>query len=241
MARKGKMYEKIIDSKHLKDHITIKIYEPEQFDSIYENNVCIMQDGDDYFQIGRIATLSDRLHEDGDIINTTFIGIPYLDRFDRWKKYHPDGEQFEAYKLFVYEEVLPLIDDLVPINPLGTKLSLLGDSLGGTISLMIALDYPQLFKNVIMQSPYVDDTVLEVVEEFAELYEPDIYHTYGAKEVDVPTTKLGRLDFVRPNEQLVKLLDPKFTNYIYEINPEGNHTWKYWQQELPDILAKVFV
>src|SRR5699024_3735045 len=176
-----------------------------------------------------------------DIIITTFIEIALLDRFGRWKKYLPDGEQFEAYKLFVYEEVLPLIDDLVPINPLGTKLSLLGDSLGGTISLMIALDYPQLFKNVIMQSPYVDDTVLEVVEEFAELYEPDIYHTYGAKEVDVPTTKLGRIDFVRPNEQLVKLLDPKFTNYIYEINPEGNHTWKYWQQELPDILAKVFV
>jgi len=57
----------------------------------------------------------------------------------------------------------------------------------------------------------------------------------------VPTTKLGRLNFVEPNEQLVKLLEPKFTNYKYEVNPEGNHTWKYWQQELPDILAEVFV
>ena len=60
-----------------------------------------MQDGDDYFQLGSVATLSDKLHEKYEIINTTFVGIHYINRFDRLKKYHPHGEQYEAYIRFL--------------------------------------------------------------------------------------------------------------------------------------------
>lgn len=239
MARKGTMYDQTIDSKHLNESITIKIYEPEQFDSVYENNVCIMQDGDDYFHLGRVATVSDRLHDDYDIVNTTFVGIPYVDRYDRWKKYHPDGEQFTDYKLFLREEVVPLLDELLPINPLGTIRTLMGDSLGGTVSLMAALDEPELFQRVIMQSPYVDEKVLEAVKQFDNPIEPNIYHTYGLAETNVPTTKMGNLNFVEPNEQLATMLSEKFSSYYYETNPEGNHTWKFWQKELPELLIKV--
>lgn len=238
MARKGTMYDKTIMSNHLNESITIKIYEPEQFDSLYENNVCIMQDGDDYFHLGRVATVSDRLHDDYDIVNTTFVGIPYIDRFDRWKKYHPDGEQFAAYKLFLHDEVVPLLDEILPINPLGTIRTLIGDSLAGTVSLMAALDFPEVFRRVIMQSPYVDEKVLETVKRFNDLIEPSVYHTYGLAETNVPTTKLGRLNFIEPNEQLASLLSEKFSTYHKLINSDGNHTWKYWQQELPELLVK---
>lgn len=241
MARKGTMYDRTIDSIHLDESITIKVYEPEEFDSLYENNICIMQDGDDYFQMGRVATISDRLHSNFDIVNTTFVGIPYIDRFDRWKKYHPDGEQYTAYMAFIHDEVVPLLEELIPLNPLGSQWTLLGDSLGGTISLMTALHYPEAFQRVIMQSPYVDEKVIKTVEQFDELIEPEIFHTYGLKETEVPTTKMGRLDFVEPNKKLIALLEEKFSTYEYEVNKEGNHTWKYWQQELPDIIAKVFV
>src|SRR5690625_2844593 len=118
MARKGKMYERVIESEFLQEKMNIKIYEPGNFNSLYESNVCMMQDGNDYFQIGRIATLSDRLHENEEIENTTFVGIHYIDRFDRLKKYHPDGEQFEAYQQFLVNEVVPFLNDLLPINPL---------------------------------------------------------------------------------------------------------------------------
>ena len=93
MARKGKMYDIQIESTFLQETMTVKIYEPEQYNSLYENQIVIMQDGDDYFQLGRVATVSDEMHDDYELSNTVFVGIHYIDRFDRLKKYHPDGEQ----------------------------------------------------------------------------------------------------------------------------------------------------
>src|SRR5690625_7097468 len=75
-----------------------------------------MQDGNDYFNLVRIATLSDELHDDFDITNTIFVGIHYLDRFDRREKYHPDGKQHENYKKFLMNEVIPMIKEQLPIK-----------------------------------------------------------------------------------------------------------------------------
>lgn len=234
------MTDHTIQSQFLNEKIVIKVYEPEHFDPLYENQVCIMQDGDDYFHLGRIATVSDRLHEEQDIVNTTFVGIPYTDRYDRWRKYYPDGEQFTAYKRFLQKEVVPLVDELLPLNPLGTKRALIGDSLAATISLLTAIDFPELFHYVIMQSPLVDDKVLHFVENFTGNQRPEIYHTIGLKETNVPTTKHDVIDFVQPNKRLAALIKDRFPIYKYVENEEGNHTWKYWQKELPDILIEVF-
>lgn len=239
LARKGTMYDREINSKFLNEKMIVKIYEPEQFDSLYENQVCIMQDGDDYFQMGRVATLSDKLHEDGDIVNTTFVGIHYIDRFDRLKKYHPEGEQYEAYIQFLTEEVVPLLDEILPLNPLGTVRALMGDSLAGTIAILTASRHPNLFDKVILQSPLVDEPVLETVKN-AEINQLEIYHSIGLLETEVPTTAGERVDFITPNKQLKDVLKEKVTDYYYVEIAEGNHTWKYWQKELPDVLTKMF-
>src|SRR5699024_9212585 len=159
------MYEKEIDSIHLHEKINLRIYEPEQIDPIYETNVCIMQDGNDYYNLGRIATVSDQLHDSYDIVNTIFVGIHYKDRFERRERYHPDGKENEAYINFLIEEVMSFLDDIIPLNPLGIKYSLMGDSLAGTLEFMTAVKHPHLFENVIMQSPLVTDKVLTMAKE----------------------------------------------------------------------------
>ena len=44
------------------------------------------------------------------------------------------------------------------------KVVLIGDSLGGTVSFMTALMYPHTFGKVIMQSPFVDETVMNLAK-----------------------------------------------------------------------------
>ncbi|MFC0524740.1 alpha/beta hydrolase [Pontibacillus salicampi] len=239
MGRDGTMVDYTIDSQYLNEALTVKVYKPSSFSPLYKYHVCIMQDGDDYMQLGRIATLSDRFHEDGSIENTIFVGIHYQDKYDRREKYHPDGEKFTAYMKFLVNEVVPLLDEELPTYHMGGSRALMGDSLGGTMALMTAVKYPNTFGKVIMQSPLVNNYVMEQVEESTEIGTIDIYHTIGTEETEVPTTSDGYQDFLTPNRKLKQLLEEKCSAYTYH-ELDGEHTWKFWQKDLKRALPTMF-
>jgi enterochelin esterase-like enzyme len=240
LGRKGKMIEREINSSFINEIMTLKIYLPEAFSPLYKYHICIMQDGNDYYQLGRVATLSDQLHEEAEIENTVFVGIHYKDRYDRLKKYHPNGEQYEAYTKFLIKEVIPLLDDFLPTYHMGGTRALMGDSLAGTLALVTAIRYPNTFGKIIMQSPLVDDTVLEAVQRANGLQALDIYHTIGTAETSVETTEKPNVDFVTPNRMLKDLLEEKGLTYHYKEIPDGEHTWKYWQTDMEKALTTIF-
>jgi len=237
IARKGKMIEEEIESKYLNETMTLKLYLPENFSSLYKYHICIMQDGNDYYQLGRVATVSDKLHTNEEIENTVFVGIHYLDRYDRKEKYHPSGEQQQAYIKFLVNEAVPLLDEIVPTYHMGQSRALVGDSLAGTLALMTAVKYPHTFSKVIMQSPYVDEDVLSTVKNAKNIHGIDIYHTIGENETAVDTTDGSEVDFVTPNRELHDLLQAKGVSYQYHELEAGEHTWKYWQKDLPHALT----
>lgn len=240
MGRLGTMTEHKINSKYLKETMTLKIFKPKLFSTLYKYHICIVQDGNDYYQLGRLATLSDKLHETKQIENTVFVGIHYRDKYDRRKKYHPTGEQNESYMKFLVNEVIPTTEKLIPAFHMGKSRTLMGDSLAGTLALMTALKYPYTFGKVIMQSPYVDATVLNKVESAEKLDLIDIYHTIGTNETNVRMTDGNEQDFTTPNRELNKLLKLANCHYEYYELDSGEHTWKYWQQDLPRALLSMF-
>ncbi|GGK04944.1 hypothetical protein GCM10007063_29130 [Lentibacillus kapialis] len=234
------MIEKQIDSRYLDEMMTLKIYQPETYSPLYKYQIGIMQDGDDYYQLGRAATLSDQLHENGDIANTILAGIHYQNRFDRRNKYHPNGSQNSGYIKFLAHEVAPLLDDLFPTYLMGKSRTLIGDSLAGTLALMTALKYPNTFGNIIIQSPYVDETVEQAVRNATDIHSIAIYHTIGTDETAVETTDGSSADFIGPNRKLNELLKAKNTDYIYHERASGQHTWKYWQKDLNNAFTSIF-
>ncbi|MEN1967202.1 alpha/beta hydrolase-fold protein [Lentibacillus sp. N15] len=239
MPRKGTMKDYTIPSRYLDEKMTLKVYYPEAFSPLYKYHLCIMQDGDDYFQLGRVATLSDTLQDSEAIMNTVFIGIHYRDKFDRREKYHPDGKQNKAYTQFLVQEAVPFLDDLLPSYHMGQSRTLMGDSLAGTLALMTALRYPNTFGNVIMQSPLVNESVQNAVENTNDIHLLDIYHTIGLEETIVHTTDGSKEDFLTPNRKLHQLLAGKGSSYVYhELN--GPHTWKPWQKDLKRALTTMF-
>src|SRR5690625_2513375 len=216
--RKGKMSEQIIASNYLQEKMTLKIYTPEDYSPFQQYNLCIMQDGNDYYQMGRVATVSDQLHEDGDIEHTIFVGIHYQDRYDRRDKYHPDGKQLQPYIQFIVKEAVPFLDEHYQIR---SPRILIGDSLAGTLAFVIASKYPHIFNKVIIQSPYIDQNVLRQAENTENLSLLDIYHTIGEAETEVKTTDGQIVDFLTPNRNFSKTLSHKASNYEYKEIPSG--------------------
>ncbi|SHM40728.1 alpha/beta hydrolase [Gracilibacillus kekensis] len=236
MGRNGTMNDAKINSNYLQEEIEIKWYVPEGFTPFKDYQLCFMQDGDDYFQMGRVATLSDQLHAEVEIEPTIFVGIHYQDKYDRQDKYHPNGKKNNDYIQFLVKEALPFVEDALHITPV--KRALIGDSLAGTLAFIVASQFPDTFDIVIMQSPYVNEKVLTQAEHVNNFSNLEVFHSIGTEETEVHTTSGEVSDFLTPNRTLNQLLEGKLNTYQYD-EFTGNHTWKYWQKDLKKILIEM--
>ncbi|WML57113.1 alpha/beta hydrolase-fold protein [Neobacillus sp. PS2-9] len=236
---KGTIKELTFHSKELGEEILLLVYLPANFSPLYKYSLLIAQDGRDYFQLGRIGRLADEFLYNREIENLIIVGVPYKDVADRRRKYHPNGDQNEQYIRFLAHELVQFLDTEFPTYQMGTTRALIGDSLGATVSLMTAIQYPHTFGKVLLQSPYVNQKVLGLVEDFKDTQLLEIYHVIGTHETEVPTTDGQVKNFLRPNRELSKIISDKPFTYFYE-EFNGDHTWTYWQPDLRRALKMFF-
>ncbi|MEM1504273.1 alpha/beta hydrolase-fold protein [Domibacillus sp. 8LH] len=235
--KRGTIQDHFIHSAELGEDVSFLVYVPADFSPMFSYTFLICQDGKDYFQLGRLPRLADELLEAEEIEPLIMVGIPYLNKHDRREKYHPDGVQQAAYIRFLANELVPYLDEQFPGHGNRFGRALAGDSLAGTVSFMTALKHPDLFGRVLMHSPFVDSTVMNLAESAETL--PSLYHVIGTEETDVLMTNGERADFLTPNRALSSLLSGKRTDYFYE-EFAGNHTWTYWQKDMKRALLKMF-
>jgi enterochelin esterase-like enzyme len=236
---RGTVKEIYFHSNELGEDLQILIYLPANFSPLFKYSLLIAQDGQDYFQLGRIGRFIDELLFKGEIENIIAVGIPYKDVKDRRNKYHPEGEQHQAYIRFLAHELVPYLDKEYPTYQMGSSRALLGDSLGASISLLAGIQYPYTFGKLLLQSPFVNELVLEKINHFSKPELLDIYHVVGDNETEVATTD-GRIsNFLIPNQKLAKLFSEKSYTYFYD-EFHGNHSWTYWQPDLKRALKMMF-
>ncbi|MGG3843660.1 alpha/beta hydrolase-fold protein [Anoxybacillus kestanbolensis] len=65
-----------------------------------------------------------------------------------------------------------------------------------------------------------------------------LYHSIGIKETEVKTTDGAVRNFIEPNRALAHALQAKQVRYHYH-EFDGDHSWTYWQPDLPIGLKKV--
>lgn len=239
MTTKGTIKEATLFSNALGEEITLLIYLPPSFSPLYKYHLLIAQDGKDYFQFGRIGRVADELLANHQIAETIIVGIPYSSVQDRREKYHPDGPQNKAYIRFLAHELIPYLDEQFPTYQMGLGRGLIGDSLGATVSLMTALKYPHTFGKIMLQSPLVNEVVLERIRQFDSYHLLEIDHIIGTDETAVQTTIKTTEDFLTPNRELAQLLKSTNSEYTYE-EFNGNHTWKHWQPYIAKMLVRMF-
>lgn len=234
----GKMEEVKLYSQQLGEEVELIVYTPAGATPLFKHSILIVQDGRDYFNLGRIHKTLEELSQKDKITPSLIVGIPYKDKYERWEKYHPSGEKHQQYVRFLAHELVPFLDENYPTNHMGLGRILVGDSLGATVSLLTALEYPHTFGKVIMQSPMVNEEVLEKTAKFNQPHLIELYHVIGTGETAVDTTKGTVEDFLTPNRKLHKVIEEKGIPHFYD-EFEGDHTWKYWQPDLKRALEKI--
>ena len=214
----------------------LRLYLPPGYNEILSYPVIYCQDGEDFFNFGRIATQAHAMILDGDLEPLIIVGVD-VDKSIRTDEYAPDGERHEAYVRFFVEEMIPYVASKYAVRSEADQILLAGDSLGGTASLHIALSYPGKFKYLLALSGAFYPASRNIVAAMApgSLDWLNAYMLVGLQE-DAFETDRGIYDFVALNRSMKQLLTDRGAELVYH-EKDGKHVWGFWQQEVPAALT----
>lgn len=228
---KRTIHRKKIFSAALQKERTIRIYLPPNYGEMTAYPVIYCQDGEQFFNFGRIATHANRLILQERLHPVIIVGVD-VDLPLRNEEYDPLGNRFASYCQFFNEEMIPFVEAQYFVQENNRILA--GDSLGGTVSLHLALDRPDLYQKIISFSGAFFEASLERIRLETDLSKFTFYMWIGLEEDEVKTDR-GTFDFLHMNRTARKLLHERGA-YIRYIEERGMHLWKYWQAELPHAL-----
>jgi enterochelin esterase-like enzyme len=207
----------------------MRVYLPPGYDELLTYPVVYCQDGEQFFNYGRIATTANRLILDGELEPFIIVGVDVnMDR--RTDDYAPEGNRFTEYMRFFVDEMLPHIEQKYAVRDHAEQRILAGDSLGGTVSLHLALQHRKLFHRVLSLSGAFLASTQNALAEEQDLSWLRIYQLIGTEETEVKTNR-GVFDFLAANRTVRTMLEERKADLLYEEKP-GEHLWGFWQKEL---------
>lgn len=226
-----------IHSKALEETRNLRVFLPPGYNELNSYRVIYCQDGEEFFNFGRIATQATKCILDDGMEPFIIVGVD-VKLPTRTAEYSPDGERFAAYCQFFIEEMLPYVEQKYAVRRQAEDRVLAGDSLGGTVSLHLVLDHPELFTKLISLSGAFLQPTQKRLETESDLSHVEMYMIIGTDEIEVKTER-GTFDFLSLNRSAKQLLRLKKAKLHYVEKP-GKHVWGFWQKEIPDALQHFF-
>ncbi|WP_442603542.1 alpha/beta hydrolase [Paenibacillus sp. KN14-4R] len=223
----------IIPSNYLGANRPIRIYLPPGYSELLSYPVIYCQDGEQFFNFGRIATFLTQGILDEGMEPAIVVGVD-VDTSIRTAEYAPNGHLHASYLSFFTEELIPWVEENYSVRTTSDERILAGDSLGGTVSLHLAIHYRDLFSKVISFSGAFFLDTRQALQEQEDLSWLDLYMLIGLDETSVETER-GTFDFVEENRATKEILEQKKTKLLY-IEKPGHHLWGFWQKEMMHAL-----
>ncbi|GGD63689.1 alpha/beta hydrolase [Paenibacillus nasutitermitis] len=231
---KRTIVKEVISSRYLPEGTReLRVYLPPGYNELLSYPVVYCQDGEDFFNFGRIATIANQLILDEGVEPFLIVGVD-VDKKKRSAEYTPDGQLFAGYTAFFAEELISFIENKYPARREADQRILAGDSLGGTVSLHLALAYPELFRQVISLSGAFYLRSRSLASQETDLSKLELYMIVGLQETNYETDT-GVYDFVDINREMKSILEQKGARIHYGEH-EGRHVWGFWQKFIPAAL-----
>ncbi|RAL21326.1 alpha/beta hydrolase [Thermoflavimicrobium daqui] len=227
----------VISSKYLHEDKQVLISLPPGYDESSSYPCLILHDGDDYFNLGRIVTQANQMISEGQIKPLIMVAVP-VQKSLRTEEYAPHGARHELHQQFIMDELLPMLKERYPVSLTRENWVIGGSSLGAAASLQLAINHPQQFTHVLSQSGAFLSQTTELICQMTNLQDLIVYQSIGKSETAV-STHMGNLDLVTRNREVYRHLVEKKATVTYR-EKEGDHTWGFWQRDLPEALHFFF-
>lgn len=224
-----------VPSAHLPEgRRSVRLYLPPGYREDLSYPVVYCQDGEDFFNFGRIATIAQKLILEDGWEPFVIAGVD-VDKSQRTSEYMPGGDRHEAYVRFFVEELVPYVERAAAVRRAPEDRLLAGDSLGAAVSLSIALARPDLFTRILSLSGAYYDGSIAQIQAAADLSALAVWMTVGLQEHAYETDH-GTFNFVQLNRLARRMLAGRGAFLDYR-EKDGEHKWGFWQSELPEALA----
>lgn len=211
-------------------------------DQLQEGDVqlLLVQDGYYYMKLGGIRETFEKLLEETPELarNLVMVTVSPGSPSQRREVYHPNGEHFEAFTNFFYDDVLPDVQQkLKAINMNVVKMGAIGDSLAGVISLYLAMKKPEIWSHLMLQSAAFDEEMAEDARR--QIQQPDwkIYQVVGQHENNFKSPVTGEIAHIYDgNKSMASVFEEKDLSLDFHVEDE-EHRWIFWKDDLPRALC----
>lgn len=193
----------------------------------------------------QVDETADRLIREGVIPPTIFVGIDNTG-LERLKEYLPYRSvnpvvlrpQGRKYPKFLVDEVLPFVSQNYRIAKGPENTALGGSSLGGLISLYVAMAAPGVFSRVLLESPSLwvaNRQVLRDARRFRQ-WPRKIFLATGTREAGREDKDRETVENVRELERVLRRAGMDDRRLRVEVADGGTHSEGAWAARFPDAL-----
>lgn len=259
LAQSGKVYDSLsLPSNILKSERKFAIYLPPDYDiskRSYPVLYLLHGSGDDqtgWIQFGEVSRIADLAIKEGRATPMIII-MPDANTGQRGYFNSIGGDW--NYEDFFFQELIPYVEREYRIKSEKQYRAIAGLSMGGGGTFMYALRYPDMFSSACPLSAYIGPLSLEDAKkrlqnnnEYSDEKLQDYVKNHNALSLieDMADEKkeavrwyidCGDDDFLYEGNSLVHILmRKKEIPHEFRIR-NGGHTWSYWRESLPEVLA----
>lgn len=236
-VRKGSLDERIIRSDALQDDRSVVIYRPARYRKSRRYPLLVVHDGQDYERFASLSTVLDNLIHRLDIPGLVVAMTQSPNRMEQYR-----GS--EEHARFVAEELVPSLEEELPLVAEPSGRGLMGASLGAVASLSTAIRYPNMFGRLLLQSgsfafsdigSHDRGPIFDPIAEMVNEYRADPFPVSERVFVSCGTYE----SLIYENRSLVPILQRTGMDVRF-VEARDGHNWENWRDRLREGLAHLF-
>ena len=237
LARKGRIEVRRIRSAALGSIRPVQIYFPARYRATRSYPLLVVHDGADYLEFAGLKTVLDNLIHRLEIPS---LIVALTSSPDRLREY----ANLEAHARFIADELVPTLEEELPIESRPAARALMGASFGAVATLSTAARRPGYFGRLLLQSgsfvfsdigKHEGGPLLDPVAQFINGYRGDpirltdrIFMSCGIYE-----------SLIYENRSLVPILQSAGMDVRFVESRDG-HNWENWRDRLRGGLSWLF-